>query len=77
MGLKSSMDCQAYADFLTAWEHVVRAYTDFALKGRRRPAGDFLVAKEADRLRMNCNAARDAFMARRCQSHNNVSEKRT
>ena len=69
MGLKS-MDCQACANLLAAWEHAVRTYTDFGLKGRRVLAHGFrLDAKEEERLRLICNEARDALLAHR-QEHN-------
>jgi len=36
MGLKiRASGCPACANLLTAWEHAVRTYTDFGLKGRR------------------------------------------
>ena len=71
------MDCQTCANLLIAWEHAVRTYTDFGLKDRRVLAYDFrLVAKEEERLRLNCNAARDALMTHRFQNHSDVGEKR-
>jgi hypothetical protein len=80
MALRLSMDCQACASLLTAWEQAVKAYTDFGLNGRRLFAYDFrLVANEEERLRVNCNAARDALMAHR-QEHCNLvknAKKRT
>ena len=69
------MDCQACGDLLTAWEHAVRAYTDFALKGPRAATNEFrLAAKEEERLRVNCNAARDALMAHR-HEHSSLVKK--
>jgi len=70
MGLKTSAsDCRVCTNLLAAYQHAVRTYTDFGLNGRRVLENDLLVAKEADRLRVNCSTARDAFMAHRCQNH--------
>jgi hypothetical protein len=68
MGL-NTRDCEACADLLTVWQLAVSIYTDFVLEDRRVLADDVrLTAKEGERLRVNCSAARDAFMEHR-QEH--------